>query len=343
MNAQIGSELDIAIVDALQMNPRADWADLAQTLRHTPKTLARRWRVLSDDGSAWIALVPGPAFVRYGCVAFVTVTCRPQLRHAVAAALVAEPAIVSVSSTSGEADFLLDVFVPTLDGLARLLDERIDPIEGIVAVTAMVVLATFREGSRWRVQALDLHQSARLSKPRPVIPRRPVPPLDDLDRRLLEGLVQDGRRSWTDLSERCGTTGPTARRRVERMIGSGRIALRCEGAPAVTGPVVPTTFMIAAPPDQMNTIGESLAGLPKCRVVEAVTGRSNILLTMWLRSTADIAAFAAALARELPGIEITDTFVALRTYKRGGFLLDTEGRARDVVTSTAIFADFDVP
>ncbi|WP_430332889.1 Lrp/AsnC family transcriptional regulator [Rhodococcus sp. ACT016] len=343
MNAQVGSELDIAIVDALQMNPRADWAEIAQTLRHTPKTLARRWRHLSNDGSAWIALVPGPAFVRYGCAAFVTVTCRPQIKRAVAAALVAEPAIVSVSSTSGDADFLLDVFVPTLDGLTRLIDERIDPIEGIVSVTAMVALATFREGSRWRVQALDLRQSALLSTRRPVNPRRPVPPLDDLDRRLLEGLIHDGRRSWTDLSEHCGTTGPTARRRVERMIDSGRIALRCEGAPAITGPVVPTTFMIAAPPDQLNTIGDSLASLSKCRVVEAITGRSNVLLTMWLRSTTDIAAFAAALAREHPRIAITDTFVALRTYKRGGFLLDTEGRARDVVTSASLFADVDVP
>ncbi|MDH6676563.1 DNA-binding Lrp family transcriptional regulator [Rhodococcus sp. LBL1] len=339
MNAQVGSELDIAIVDALQMNPRADWADLAQTLRHTPKTLARRWRVLSEDGSAWIALVPGPAFVRYGCAAFVTVTCQPHRKRAVAAALVAEPAIVSVSSTTGDADFLLDVFVPTLDSLTRLLDERVDRIEGIVSVTAMVALATFREGSRWRVQALDLHQSALLSKPRPVNPRRPVPPLDDLDRRLLECLVHDGRRSWSDLSECCGTTGPTARRRIERMIGSGRIALRCEGSPAVTGPVVPTTFMITAPPDQLNTVGESLASLPKCRVVEAITGRSNILLTMWLRSTSEIAAFAAALARELPGVAITDTFVALRTYKRGGFLLATDGRATDVVTPTSIFAD----
>lgn len=101
--------------------------------------MTRRWRALSDDGWAWI-----------------------WLKGAVAAALVAEPAIVSVSGTSGEADFLLDVFVPTLDGLTQLIDERIGPIEGIVSVTAMIALATFREGSRWRVQALDLHQSALL-------------------------------------------------------------------------------------------------------------------------------------------------------------------------------------
>ncbi|MEV4127009.1 Lrp/AsnC family transcriptional regulator [Nocardia sp. NPDC049707] len=343
MNTQVGSELDIAIVDALQVNPRADWADLAQAIRHTPKTLARRWRIMSEDGSAWVALVPGPAFIRYGCAAFVTVTCHSQLKRKVAAALIAEPAIVSMSSTSGEADFLLDVFAPTLDRLTRLLDERIDPIEGIVSTTVMIALATFREGSRWRVQALDLHQSALLSKPHPVNPRRVVPPLDALDHQLLECLAHDGRRPWTDLAERCGTTGPTVRRRVERMIGSGRIALRCEGAEVLTGPVVPTTFMIAAPPNQLNTIGESLAGLPRCRVAEAITGKSNILMTMWLRSTTDIAAFAAALAREFPGVVITDTLVTLRTYKRGGRILDINGRASEVVASTSIFADIDVP
>ncbi|MFF9510031.1 Lrp/AsnC family transcriptional regulator [Streptomyces sp. NPDC014724] len=338
MNANPGSELDIAIIDALQLNPRADWAALAGALRHTPKTLARRWSALSTCGLAWIAIGPGPAFVRYGCAAFLVVSCRPQAKHDVAAALIAEPALVSVSATSGEADFLVDAFAPSLDDLARVLSERIETIEGIVSVTTLVVLATYREGSRWRVQALDLQQSALLTRPQAGAPRRAGPALDDLDRLLLDVLLSDGRQPWTDLADRCGTTGPTARRRVGKMIDSGRIALRCEGANAIVGPVVPTTFMIAVRPDEVNRVGEVLGTHPRCRILEAITGPSNMLLTMWFRSTAEIAPFEAALVRELPSIAIADRYVSFRTYKRGGHILDAEGRSTAVIPLAPIFA-----
>jgi DNA-binding Lrp family transcriptional regulator len=338
MNTQVGSELDIAIIDALQMNPRADWVQVAGALGHTPKTLARRWRTLSDSGLAWIALVPGPGFVRYGAAAFAAVTCRPQATRAVVAALVAEPAIVSVASTSGDASLLLDVFAPSFEQLTRLLRERIDVIEGITSVRVMVVLATYREGSRWRVRALDLHQSALLTRPRPTASRRQSPAVERLDQKLLDALEHDGRSPWTDLAERCATTSPTARRRIDKMINSGRVALRCEAANALIGPIVPTTFMITAPPDELNKIGETLGRIPRCRVIEAITGPSNILLTMWFRSTGDIAPFEAALARELPGLAIMDRLVHLRAYKRGGRILDTDGRAVDLVPSAAIMA-----
>ncbi|MDJ1134201.1 Lrp/AsnC family transcriptional regulator [Streptomyces iconiensis] len=338
MNNGTGSELDIALVNALQLNPRADWAELAGPLRHTPKTLARRWEALSESGAAWVAVGPGQAFLRYGCAAFLVVSCRPHAKRGVADALVAEPAVVSMSATSGAADFLVDAFAPDLDSLERLLSERIETIEGIACVTTLIGLTTYREGSRWQVQALDLEQSTRLTRPAAAAPRRPGSAPDDLDRTLLEALSYDGRRPWADLAGQCGTTGPTARRRVEKLIASGRIALRCEGANTVFGPVVPTTFMLRVPSDEMNHAGEVLGSLAQCRVVEAITGPSNLLLTMWFRSTAEIAPFEAALVRELPSAAIADRYICLRTYKRGGHILDTEGRSTSVTPPTPIFA-----
>ncbi|MFV9451988.1 Lrp/AsnC family transcriptional regulator [Rhodococcus sp. NM-2] len=332
---EVATELDLAITDALQLNPRVDWAELAQTLGHTPKTLARRWKLLTERGSAWVAVVPGPAFVRQGCATFLAVHCRPQAKRDVARALVGESAVATVSSTTGAADFLLDVFVPGMADLARLLDDRIERIDGITAMTSMVALTTYREGSRWRVQALDLEQSTRLVPPTPSTRRTPLSSLDDLDRALLQSLATDGRQSWTDLAARCGTTGPTARRRVERMTDSGRVALRCEGAPELLGPIVPTTFMMTVPPGELNTAGNLLGRMPRCRVVEAVTGTSTIVATMWFRAAAEIAPFEAALTRELPSLVITDRFITLHTLKRGGHVLDPLGRTTGVIPLTA--------
>ncbi|GAA2104276.1 AsnC family transcriptional regulator [Streptomyces albiaxialis] len=338
MNDRAGSELDIALVNALQLNPRADWSELAGALRHAPKTLARRWGALSGSGSAWVTVGPGQGFLRHGCAAFLTVTCRPGARQNVAEALVAEPGVVSMSATSGAADFLVDAFAPDLDGLYELLSERIETVEGIAGVTSLVGLTTYREGSRWRAQALDLEQSTRLTRPEAAAPRRPGPAPDALDSALLAALSYDARTPWADLADQCGTTGPTARRRVEKLIASGRIALRCEGAHTLLGPVVPTTFLLTVPPDEMNHAGEVLGRLAQCRVVEAITGPSNLLLTMWFRGTAEIAPFEAALVRELPSLAIADRYVSLRTHKRGGHILDTAGRSIAVIPPTPLFA-----
>ncbi|RZL70660.1 MAG: AsnC family protein, partial [Rhodococcus sp. (in: high G+C Gram-positive bacteria)] len=77
MTSQAAAELDLAIIGALQLNPRADWADVAEALQYSPKTLARRWKLLSESGSAWIAVAPGPTFLQFGCAAWLAITCRP--------------------------------------------------------------------------------------------------------------------------------------------------------------------------------------------------------------------------------------------------------------------------
>ncbi|MDH6576360.1 NAD kinase [Kitasatospora sp. MAP5-34] len=47
-------ELDLALVNALQLQPRAPWSLLGQTLGISPVTAARRWRRLSEAGIAWV-------------------------------------------------------------------------------------------------------------------------------------------------------------------------------------------------------------------------------------------------------------------------------------------------
>lgn len=340
LNSQSVSEADIALVDALQLNPRADWAELAAALGNTPKTLARRWAALSERGLAWVAVSPGLGFARHGCAAFLFLDTTPQETHGVVTSLVSDPSVVSVSSTSGGMSLLVDLFAVSIEELTTLV-ERIETISGVTSVTTALALTTFREGSRWRVQALDLQQAARVTPPQRTAPRGGRRVLDSLDRALIDVLCTDGRQSWTDLAERCETTSQTARRRIERMLDSGSLSLRCEGAYSLVGPLVSTTFLITAPPDEVNRVGDVLGRLEKCRVVEAITGRANILLTMWFRTISEIAPFEAALVRELPRISIAERFVWLRTFKRGGHVLDPEGRSTEVIPLTPIVAGVD--
>ncbi len=57
------SEVDLEIVHAVQVEPRASWATISATLEVSAATAARRWAALQDAGVAWTGatLAPGPS------------------------------------------------------------------------------------------------------------------------------------------------------------------------------------------------------------------------------------------------------------------------------------------
>ena len=53
-------ELDVALLDALHLNPLASFDELGTVLEVAPVTAARRWRRLVSTGRAWVSSAPGP-------------------------------------------------------------------------------------------------------------------------------------------------------------------------------------------------------------------------------------------------------------------------------------------
>jgi len=62
-NCRVGDgvdELDVALLDALHLNPLASFEELGAVLDVSPVTAARRWRRLVSTGRAWVSSAPGP-------------------------------------------------------------------------------------------------------------------------------------------------------------------------------------------------------------------------------------------------------------------------------------------
>ena len=104
------SELDFAVFDALQRNPRAPWAEIARTIGVSGPTVRRHWHALVESGAGWIATYPNR--VR-GLMCFsVRVKCQPGFVEAVAKQLCQVPEVMSVSEMTGAYQIQLIVFVP---------------------------------------------------------------------------------------------------------------------------------------------------------------------------------------------------------------------------------------
>ena len=106
---------------------------------------------------------------------------------------------------------------------------------------------------------------------------RSAGPLDEVDRRILDELVRDGRLSVRTLAERVHVSRTNAYARVERLLRDGVIGFRAQVAPEPAG--LGTSAYIALTIEQ-NTWREVSAELARVRYVEHVallSGEHDVL------------------------------------------------------------------
>ena len=323
-------EVDLAIVHALQIAPRASWKQVGAVLGISPVTASRRWERLVGERVAWVTCLPGPALWSLHIVAFVEVDCEARAIPDVVAELASDPRVASVEVVAGSRDLVLTVFVADLPTLARFVLDRLTRLEGVRAVRTHLGTGFYAEGAGWRLDALSPAQQDQLASTSDS-GATGVPGPRAWDRELLLACSGDGRRSVAQLAELTGTSPSTVRRRLDRAVRERVVSFRCEVSNALSGWPISATFWVSVAPDVLEPTARAVAGVPHVRLCAAVTGSSNLIVTVWLRSLGDLQRLEALLADRFPGLGVDDRAVALRIPKRIGWLLDEAGRSLSAV------------
>jgi DNA-binding Lrp family transcriptional regulator len=323
------SELDLEIVNALQINPRAEWSRVADVLELSGPTVARRWQALSEQGLAWITPSPGPRYLSAGWSAFIQLSSLPSENEALVRQLCAEPAYGTVSLVSGSHDLFVDCFASSHEELMDIVTGSFPSLPGITHREVVFVTKLYRQASEWRSGTLEPSR-ARLMSTEPLPAPAAYSP-DTLDATLLEELASDGRASWADLGAACGVSPQTARRRVERVLASGYMTLRCDTSGAANRGLREVTLMLNVPARDVDDVGRYFAAQPNCRLSAQVLGAQNLVVTLWVRDYLEAQAFERELAERAPGSSVVSRQAVVRTYKRLGHILDESGRSRSVV------------
>ncbi|MFD6354228.1 Lrp/AsnC family transcriptional regulator [Nocardia tengchongensis] len=325
-------ELELQLVNALQLDARASWKLIGSVLGVDPVTVARRWERLAALGLAWISVYPGTPWEWDVVGANIYVRCTAGKACVVADMLRADHRVASIEHITGDGDLSLTVFAPDLAELSSYVLTSLGAIDGVRDCRTHVMTAVYTEGSRWRLRALNAAQRELILAARPSARPKPGGPLSEVDQRLYEALELDGRAGFAELGERAGVSASTARRRLNALLAGGRIVTRCEVAQPVSGWPISASLWCRVRPADLDHVATQLARLPETRSCASVTGgRANLLLSVWLRSTADIHRLEASLADQVHDLEILDIALCLQHVKRMGRLLDANGRAGGVV------------
>ncbi|PKW00080.1 DNA-binding Lrp family transcriptional regulator [Amycolatopsis echigonensis] len=326
------SEVDLALVEALQLQPRAPWTRIGAAVGLDATTTARRWHRLAGRGLAWLTAYPaGPA----ATIGYLDVSVRPDALDDLTERLCRWPYVFSVEQTTGGHQLFLGVAARDLAALGSFATRRLGTLTGVRAVRLSVGTRIYREGSGWLVRALDAEQRSRLGACPSAVKRHRHRTNHETDRMLTLALGADARRSCADLARDQCLSETAVRRRLTRMLANGELYFRCDIAQRHAGWHVTGTYRIRVPADHLDTVARDLAALPETRLCAAVTGDCNLLLQVWARSLDDFQALEGWLARRHPAGSVLERQVSVHTAKRMGRLLDSEGLAIGQVPMTA--------
>ncbi|MFD7445791.1 Lrp/AsnC family transcriptional regulator [Streptomyces sp. NPDC059909] len=325
------SDEALALIHAMQLQPRASWTDLGRILRVDPVTVARRWGRLAERGEAWIGFSPGPRMIEQLCAAFVDIDCTAADAGAVARVLSAHPHVVNLERAASTHQLLATVATSDLAAMSRYTLDVLPAVPGVTVVRARIVTHIFTEGGRWRIGALAPAQRAQLTAQTGAATVQPTRQVTSFDRALLAELAPDGRASHQALADALATSASTVKRRLDQLTRTGTLRFRCDFARPLGGWPVAATFWATVPPADLPDIGHSLIRLPDVRACLALSGPHNLVLQAYLRSVEDVLRFETQVATAHPRINIAERVITLRHYKHLGHLLDPYGRSVGVV------------
>ncbi|MFI9488530.1 Lrp/AsnC family transcriptional regulator [Promicromonospora sp. NPDC052451] len=329
-STQIASldETDKRLIQALQINPRARWAALAPIIGVDSVTLARRWERLSGNGLAWVAGHPGPE--ARGPSAILEIEAEPGTTLEIANALAADPEAFTIDHTAGGRDLLVIVGATDLEALSEYVMGRMRRLDGVRATRTLLLSSPFTDAGQWRLRSLSADEVASVER----TITTPSAGRGQVERQLAHDLLQilghDGRATVTTIARELGTGPRRIREAFATLSTQGRLVVRTEVARAHSGWPVHAWYFLRVPAAMAERVGAAITRLNEVRMAASTIGPYNLVLSVWMRTLADVQRLEAAIDERIPGVSIADRSVVLRSLKKEGRYLNAGGLATGV-------------
>ena len=139
--------------------------------------------------------------------------------------------------------------------------------------------------------------------------------VDDVGKRLIEELQQDGRRSYAALAKTVGLSEAAVRQRVQRMIDTGLMQVVAVTDPLQVGFHRQAMIGLRVEGD-LNRVADELAKIDEVDYVVITAGSFDILLELVCEDDDHLLRLLSERIRVLPGIRDTETFVYLKLTKQ---------------------------
>lgn len=141
--------------------------------------------------------------------------------------------------------------------------------------------------------------------------------LDEIDRKVLALLQDDDRVPVAELGKILGVAPSTLNDRIRRLVKLGVISgFHAKVDPEKVGlDLLAFVFVGWSDPGTEKLFLATIAKAPQVLEAHHVTGSWNYLMKVRLRTTRDLEGFFAAVVKEVPGVQRTETLIVLSSPK----------------------------
>lgn len=317
------SEIDLAIVHALQVAPRAPWKLIGSIVGLDAATTARHWGRLSQENVAWFTVRASARLLTPTTdAAIVRVQVAPEQALTFATELASHEEVVAVDLVSGSAQIMFIVVGQGIDAVREHVTTLLAGEPSIQAWRYDFLALVHREDSQWQLRILSEAQKRQLHNPLSPSEREADP---DHVHRLIGALQDDARLSFAALAEHLGTSEATARRMLSRALEAEGIRLGCDVATQAVG--LGRSVVIEARAKNPREAASLIAKRPEVVRCAEIVASGNLLVMVRLATLAQLSEFETDLQQQIPDWDVRDRLTVTRVVKRQGRLLDSVGRA----------------
>ncbi len=149
----------------------------------------------------------------------------------------------------------------------------------------------------------------------PSSPRPAAPVIDDIGKRIIELLQQDGRKPFVSIAAEVGLSEGAVRQRVQRLTESGVMQIVAVTDPLVVGFTRQAMIGVKTAGD-VGPIAARLCDMSEVDYVVTTAGSFDLLVEVVCEGDAELLDLLMTRVRTIPGVLATETFVYLKLNKQ---------------------------
>ncbi|YCK40825.1 Lrp/AsnC family transcriptional regulator [Actinomadura sp. ATCC 39365] len=139
-------------------------------------------------------------------------------------------------------------------------------------------------------------------------------PLDEIDRRIIAELQQDGRRTYGRIAEAVGLTLAPARQRVARLIDTGVIKVAAIVNPSSAGPLRRAAIGLHCEGD-LDAIAAAITRVDEVEWLMATAGGFDLMAEVGYMDEEHLHRLVTARIRTIPGVRGVEILIFLSIFK----------------------------
>jgi len=138
--------------------------------------------------------------------------------------------------------------------------------------------------------------------------------LDDISKRIIEQLQEDGRRSYAAIAESVGLSDAAVRQRIKRLIDSKLLEIVAVTDPLRVGFTRQAMIGVRVT-GQVGDIAQALESFAEVSYIVLTAGQYDLLVEVVCEDDDHLLRLLSRM-RELPAVQSTETFMYLKLHKQ---------------------------